>query len=168
MTTTYQRNALDISYNGWENYETWNVALWINNDEGLYNIASEAGSYEDFVDYVRDFMVETPDGVRFDDPKVNVIQLNSDVFDFQELVSDSGIAKCTSHKAATGSTKYLSQHTLTHTLMRYIPSSHYTFDEIVQQCYDAINRIPTMSTPNDDSFYNELLQFEEYRELIAA
>ena len=82
MTTTYQRNALDVSYNGWENYETWNVALWINNDEGLYNIASEAGSYEDFVDYVRDFMVETPDGVRFDDPKVNVIQLNSDVFDF--------------------------------------------------------------------------------------
>ena len=82
MTTTFQHNALDISYNGWENYETWNVALWIQNDEGLYNIASEAGSYEDFVDYVRDFMVETPDGVRFDDPKVNVIQLNSDVFDF--------------------------------------------------------------------------------------
>jgi hypothetical protein len=82
MTTTFQRNALDVSYNGWENYETWNVALWINNDEGLYNIASEAGSYEDFVNYVRDFMTQTPDGVRFDDPAVNVIQLNSDVFDF--------------------------------------------------------------------------------------
>jgi hypothetical protein len=82
MTTTYQTNVLDTSYNGWENYETWNVALWIQNDEGLYNIASEAGSYEDFVNYVRDFMVETPDGVRFDDPKVNVIQINSDVFDF--------------------------------------------------------------------------------------
>jgi hypothetical protein len=25
----------DQEYNGWKNYETWNVALWINNDQGL-------------------------------------------------------------------------------------------------------------------------------------
>ena len=24
-------------YNGWTNYETWNVALWIDNDQGSYN-----------------------------------------------------------------------------------------------------------------------------------
>ena len=23
-------------FNGYKNYDTWNVALWINNDEGLY------------------------------------------------------------------------------------------------------------------------------------
>jgi hypothetical protein len=23
-------------YNGWTNYETWNVALWLNNEEGSY------------------------------------------------------------------------------------------------------------------------------------
>lgn len=24
-------------YNGWTNYETWNVALWLGNDQGSYN-----------------------------------------------------------------------------------------------------------------------------------
>ncbi len=80
--TTYQRNALDVSYNGWENYETWNVALWINNDEGLYTIASHAGSYEDFVQQISGCRTQTPDGVSYTDPRVNVIQLNSEVFDF--------------------------------------------------------------------------------------
>jgi len=28
--------ATDSTYNGWSNYETWNVALWLNNDEPLY------------------------------------------------------------------------------------------------------------------------------------
>lgn len=26
-------------YNGHDNYNAWNVSLWINNDEGLYNMA---------------------------------------------------------------------------------------------------------------------------------
>ena len=81
MTATYQRNILSTEYNGWENYETWNVALWINNNESLYHLAMEAGDYQTFVDYLG-FDAQTPDGVRFNDPKVNVIQINSDVFDF--------------------------------------------------------------------------------------
>lgn len=28
--------ANDKSYNGWSNYETWNVKLWIDNEEGSY------------------------------------------------------------------------------------------------------------------------------------
>ena len=47
-----------MSYNGWRNYETWNVALWMDNDEGSYSywreeaesIAACADSRESFVD----------------------------------------------------------------------------------------------------------------------
>lgn len=28
-------------YNGHKNWNHWNVSLWINNDEGLYNMARE-------------------------------------------------------------------------------------------------------------------------------
>jgi hypothetical protein len=80
--STYQRNALDISYNGWENFETWNVALWLQNDEGLYNLACASGNYENFLNEIYGFLKKTPDGVSYTDPKVNVIQLNSEVFDF--------------------------------------------------------------------------------------
>ena len=36
-------NLSDIkeTYNGWSDWTTWNVALWINNDECFYNIAKE-------------------------------------------------------------------------------------------------------------------------------
>jgi len=83
-SATYQLNALDISYNGWNNYETWNVALWINNSEGLYHLAQDCGDYETLVKCLYDEygVTETKDGVKFNSPKVNVVQLNSDVFDF--------------------------------------------------------------------------------------
>ncbi len=30
-----------MTYNGHKNWDYWNVALWIGNDEGLYNLAKE-------------------------------------------------------------------------------------------------------------------------------
>jgi hypothetical protein len=82
MTVTFQANLTDTEYNGWANYETWNVALWIGNDQGLYNIAQECSCYQEFVDYVSEFMTQTPDGVKWNDPAINVLEINSDVFDF--------------------------------------------------------------------------------------
>ena len=79
MTVTYQTNIADQEYNGWTNYETWNVALWIQNDEGLYDIARRCDDYQDFVDALEAVSLNrgsTPDGVNWNDPKLNVIELS--------------------------------------------------------------------------------------------
>ena len=39
----------DSSYNGWKNYETWCVSLWLSNDEGLYHASRELAA-----EYVED------------------------------------------------------------------------------------------------------------------
>ena len=80
--TVYQPSYLDISYNGWQNYETWNVALWLQNDEGLYNLCQECNSYDEVLEVLYACgSKETPDGVKWTDPEVNIIQLNSELFD---------------------------------------------------------------------------------------
>ena len=35
----------DTTYNGWKNYETWNVALWLFNEYPLYCIAQGHKGY---------------------------------------------------------------------------------------------------------------------------
>jgi hypothetical protein len=85
MTSTYQTCLTDQTYNGWTNYQTWNVVLWIQNDEDLYNLVNEfeIACYEDLLDVLYDCgSKETPDGVKWTDPKINRAEINGDVFDF--------------------------------------------------------------------------------------
>jgi len=64
-------------YNGWANYETWNVALWIGNDESLYNIAKKHNNYTSFRDIVMGFESSTPDKVRYDDDRLDINELDN-------------------------------------------------------------------------------------------
>jgi hypothetical protein len=66
-----------MAYNGWKNYQTWNVALWIGNDESLYN---SARGYKNYLKWVEDMGLrreKTPDGVLWDSAKLSYAELNS-------------------------------------------------------------------------------------------
>jgi hypothetical protein len=51
----------DNTYQGWTNYETWAVALWIDNDEGLHN--EYYGSGITASDLKREFQEGVPDDI---------------------------------------------------------------------------------------------------------
>jgi len=47
-------------YQGWKNYETWCVALWIDNDEGLYDHFRDMAKDSD-IDYLADHIKDMID-----------------------------------------------------------------------------------------------------------
>ena len=68
-------------YNGWANYATWNVALWIGSDEGLYHTAKEyqhvSEPYRAFADAMRELDdIETPDRVAYNDRSLDTDALD--------------------------------------------------------------------------------------------
>jgi hypothetical protein len=59
------------TYNGWYDWDTWNCALWIGNDEFLYDIARRCVTYANFLQRIKDLGLYeaecTPDGARWAD-----------------------------------------------------------------------------------------------------
>ncbi len=66
----------DQTYNGWANWETWNVALWVQNDEGFYREARRSYSYPNFVERMGFASSATPDGAKYDSPELDIAELN--------------------------------------------------------------------------------------------
>ena len=80
MTSTYQTQIEDTTYNGWTNYETWNVSLWIQSEEGLYHIARDYRhyGYKAFADMMMTLGEDsaTGDGVKWNDDNLNYCELD--------------------------------------------------------------------------------------------
>ena len=78
---------VDTTYNGWTNYETWNVSLYITNEYGMYMTAldwvkdrqrnNQSVDYDVFRHTLTElFGDKTPDGVSWDDDNLNREELS--------------------------------------------------------------------------------------------
>jgi hypothetical protein len=76
-------------YNGYRNWETWNVALWIGNDEGLYRAAVDSarrtagdGAYRAFVERAGLAGTATPDGAAYEGPTLDLDAIDEVISEF--------------------------------------------------------------------------------------
>ena len=68
---------MNNTYNGWKNYETWNVSLWLQNDEELYSVTQQAPSYYELLITLQNNGIdETPDGVDYEHDALDYDRLN--------------------------------------------------------------------------------------------
>jgi len=72
-------------YEGWSNYATWNVWLWLNNEQPVYEAmidyidGSESPTYRSLIAYLRAKDIirpETPDGIYWLSSDLNLDELD--------------------------------------------------------------------------------------------
>jgi hypothetical protein len=74
--------ATNKEYNGWKNYQTWNVSLWATNDEGLYKSLvayakrNKRATWMGWVRYEGLVDVRTPDGCSYSGTRLCLKELN--------------------------------------------------------------------------------------------
>ena len=74
--TSFNFSDTPTEYNGWSDWTTWNVALWINNDECLHSIAKECKTYNELL-YEIQYMIGsmfTPDGADWGEANLKEMQ----------------------------------------------------------------------------------------------
>ena len=71
-------------YNGWADWTTWNCALWINNEQTIYNIAKDCNDYIDFLFEMQAMcgFYSTPDGADYGE--ANLEEMNELIKEISE------------------------------------------------------------------------------------
>ena len=81
-----------MTYEGWHNYQTWNVALWLSNEEAWYMAMvdylteSPEATYHELVAALQEEYILsklTPDNVSWTDPTLDIEALNEYLDDFR-------------------------------------------------------------------------------------
>lgn len=79
----------DKMYNGWKNYDTWNIAMWLSNDEPSYRAVVEFMKDHKGDAPYKDFLIDsgldtqkTPDGAKYMDPELDFAALNDFMKEF--------------------------------------------------------------------------------------